>query len=115
MDRWAPVLVVTLATACSGPPDLSEQQQRELFVRAVELLNASTHGSVSKENWKESIAVLKPESVLVTNEGLYIKTESFFATERGFFVPRPATVVNGSHGTEPSYKKLGNGIYRYEI
>jgi hypothetical protein len=116
MNRWAFVLVVILTAACSDSPELSEQQQRELLAEAVVLLDKTkAQGTVNKGNWKEPIAALKPESVFVTNEGLYIKMGSSFGTEYGYFVPRPATVVNESSGTDPSYKKLGNGIYRYRI
>ncbi len=116
MNRWRLVLIAALAAACSGPPELSEQQQRELFTQAIELLDATkTQGPIDKKHWKESIAALNPERVSVTNEGLYIKTGGLFATEHGLYVPRPATVVNENPGTDPSYKKLGNGIYYYEI
>jgi hypothetical protein len=105
-----------LIAACSGQPELSEQHKRDLYSQAIVLLDTmKNNGSINKEDWKKPIAALEPESLVVKDEGLYIKTGGFLMAEHGFFIPRPHTTVNQGSGTDPSYQNIGNGIYRYEV
>jgi len=57
-----------------------------------------------------------PSRVYLRDEGLYIVTFSFFVEAHGFFIPRPTNSESRSlENGDPSYKHIGNGVYRFRI
>lgn len=72
-------------------------------------------GQVEKESWGKSLRALNPRVVYLTNDGIYIQTGRGFVTEQGLFFPRVGAAMNGTTGTDPLYRALGNGLYSYEI
>jgi len=116
MNRVLPILLSLLIAACSGPPELTEQQKSELVAETTTILErAKGPGPVNEESWGEPIRALKPKSVYSKIEGIYIKTGGNFVTEYGLFFPRSGTTTKVSTGTDPRYHTLGRGIYWYEI
>lgn len=116
MKRWPPILLSLVIAACGSPPELGERQKVELAAQAAILLERTqVSGQVEKESWGKSIRALNPRVVYITNDGIYIQTGRGFVTEQGLFFPRVGTAMNGTTGTDPLYRALGNGIYWYEI
>ena len=107
------VLLALLAVACT--PTLSPSDARSVFVQGTQLFSDHPQGSIDKTSWPSSIAGLKPKSLYVAPEGLYICTSRFLFEERGFFVPRPGTTVVATSSTDPSYKSMAAGLFTYHI
>ena len=106
----AAVLATLLLAACRATPE--ESQLAALAAATPKLLQAS--GDIPQSAWPAGLAQLDPERVRVTPEGLYVVLSSAGVEERGLFVPR-AQGFAGSRGTDPSYTRLGQGVFSYHV
>jgi hypothetical protein len=63
-----------------------------------------------------SIWSLSPNKVTVRKDGLYIKLEDQFSSEKGFFVPRDNLSIGDFHSSgDPSYKLVQSRLFEYEF
>ncbi len=70
-------------------------------------------GKVPKQFWTPNIRALKPKSLRIDNQGLWIAMEQVLAVENGVFVPSGQFVPQP--GGDPSFKALGDGVYEYYV
>jgi hypothetical protein len=71
--------------------------------------------SVPPNRWPKSIAALRPLSVGVRLDGIYIEMRQFFVEESGYFVLSKESHFDPSRRGDPSYKPLGDGVWWYHI
>jgi hypothetical protein len=60
-----------------------------------------------------AIADVKPQSIRVESDGVYIKVGGWLADEWGFFVPIDPAFTPAPDAFEPSFKSLGEGVWHY--
>lgn len=70
---------------------------------------------VPPEEWTEEVKQLRPHSVRVTPDGVYIERGSCFVESWGVFVHRTGSELRLSGGTDPSYRLLRGRVYWYEV
>ena len=109
------VLLASLATACTYKPSLPPSDAERVFVQGTALLSQHPAGSIERAKWPSAIAALRPKSVYVAKDGLYIRTSIFFVEERGFYVPHSSASVVVTPTTDPSYEPLAAGVFTYLI
>lgn len=64
--------------------------------------------------WPDSVKALKPIGIYIASEGIYIKMEEMFVTEKGVFVPFK-THEQMSEDGDSSFEMKFNGIYFYYV
>ena len=105
-----------LLSACTGHHDADDYDLVKLKAVAGQLFEAPTNGKrIEKQWWPSDITELNPESIIKSEKGIYIKLESFFVEESGFFIPSPGTKIEPGVHADPSYLLLGDGIYSYYV
>lgn len=57
---------------------------------------------------------LKPSSLWIDRNGVFVRKGGFFAEEDGLFLARPGVVPPGE-GADPSFKQVSGCVYRYAI
>ena len=109
------VLIVTLLAACVREPDLSLAEAKGVIAASEQVMRSNDlQVSIPEQRWPEQILVLKPESVRLTPEGLYVVTSSWFVEEVGFFIPRYYGVLPDDSG-EPKFRRLHENLFSYRI
>lgn len=63
----------------------------------------------------EQIEALDPQTVYVTNEGLFIQLDSFFVSESGLFIPNKHMDSVLLKSADPKYTRLSENVYSYVI
>ena len=105
-----------LLSSCSQNLNLSDKQLVAIRAEADKLLVNSTSRVIAVESLQmTAIAQLTPERIQITDGGLIIVLDTFFVEESGLFISRKGVEVDISKGKDPSYKKIGNGIYKYIV
>jgi hypothetical protein len=108
---WLGIIFVLLV-GCSDHIDVGELDIILIESDAVSILDSNV---VDIADLPITLANLKPESVMIRNDGLYIKLSGFFVNEKGLFVPIDRSTDYSSIGTDPEYKRLSGNVYSYII
>lgn len=95
-------------------PRIDAAQAAELCA-AADHLSERQKGDVQKTEWPETISKLSPNSVRVTNDGVYVVRRSFFVTEEGVFLLPTKSAFQPTSQGDPSYRQLQQQVYWYEI
>lgn len=81
---------------------------------APELMRATPAGAqLPPDQWPPELKALEPERVYATRDGLYIATSTFFAGEKGLFLPR-SPAFSAEPGNDPAFRRIVDGLYAYE-
>lgn len=106
-------LLVLFCAACT--PQVTEAEGERIAAEARVLLgNHPATGQVDGAKLPPAIAATRPNVVYAMPEGLYIQSTRWLASEWGLFVPRAAAFAPEA-GTDPSYERIREGLYRYRI
>lgn len=70
---------------------------------------------IPKSQWPPELAQLRPKSVRVTLEGVYISFESMFVKERGLFILPTGSNFQPQQATDPSFNLIQGRVYRFLI
>ena len=103
-----------LLGACVRAPSMSESEAAA-FEAAASALLARGSSDDAASAWPAEIQALKPSSVRVTAEGIYVETSSWFVQEAGLFVPRDSAAFVPAPGGDPEYKRLYGNVFSYRI
>ncbi|KAB2934247.1 MAG: hypothetical protein F9K24_04270 [Leptonema illini] len=108
---------ISLFVLVNCVPSLTEKERTQLYDAGIHLMHNHPQSRLSySTGLPPEIKDLGPSRVYLRDEGLYIVTFSFFVEEHGFFIPRPKNNENNlSENGDPSYKHIGNGVYRFRI
>jgi hypothetical protein len=102
--------------ACSGAPGLSVEFVPVVSDMAHTLLESGRSGELPREEWPYAIMdVLRPESIRLNEDGVYIVTSGFFVEEAGVFVPRYPQQFTPIARSDPEYNHLALDVYTYRI
>ena len=112
MKSIALSFIFILLLGCSEHPDLNDKDIGQIELDAVSILESKV---IILAKLPKSINSLKPESVVIRNDGLYITLGSSFVTEKGLFIPVNRVADHTSIGTDPEYKRLSGNVYSYII
>lgn len=111
-----------LLSACSqqSPSSLlSRTNADQLLEDAEELWTKYKENSrtviIGQSVWPESVQSLSPRRVYVSEEGVYICIYTRYVTESGFFILSAISPYNPSSQGDPSYQKIQERIYWYDI
>ncbi|WP_028109133.1 hypothetical protein [Ferrimonas futtsuensis] len=63
----------------------------------------------------KTMSELEPESVFVTDEGVYIELSSFWVTSEGVFVVRPGAESVIEEWVDPHFELIKGRVYRFSI
>jgi hypothetical protein len=107
------VLLSFCVAACTSGSKANELVA--LLKEAPQLFEAAPQsGPLAREKWPAAVSALGAKNVYARPEGIYIVTSTFFAEEKGVFLPRSA-VFQAPADTDPQYKLIVNGLYSYQI
>lgn len=110
------LICIMFTTACTQQTNFDSEELSLIEKEASELLSKYPEPNFDFEySAQNNIAKLKPESVYVTKNGLYIVLNSGFSSESGIYVPREGIAVNTDDGQDPLYKALSKKVFSYEI
>lgn len=70
---------------------------------------------IPSANWPEEVQQLRPQSVRVTPDGVYVERGAFFVEEWGVFIHRTGSTLRPSADTDPSIRPLQGRVYWYRI
>jgi len=116
MRLFAIVVLLFILSACTGHHDADDFDLVKLKEAAEQLFNAPENGNrIENQWWPAEIKDLKPEAIMKSEKGIYIKLDSFFVEESGLFIPSPGTTFEPGAHSDPSYVLLGEGIYSYYV
>ena len=92
----------------------------EELARSVDVLRApgdavSGTAAVPEKEWPETLRALRPESVSLGRDGVFVKLDSGFAGEEGLFIAYAGVSVATDRGTDPSFERLEGRVYWYRI
>lgn len=76
--------------------------------------DAPATGPLPPDQWPVELKAFDPERVYATPDGLYIVTSTFFAEEKGLFLPRQRA-FSAALGKDPEFRQIVDGLYSYEI
>ena len=80
------------------------------------LMESDRSGEVPESEWPYAIAdVLHPEAIRIEEEGVYILTSAFLASETGVFVPRHPKLFTPVPGADPEYNRVALDVYTYKV
>ena len=111
----AAVLLVVWGTSRSSVPAVDPLTADRLVATADQWCEQFPEQDIPSENWSEEVRQLRPHSVRVTPDGVYIERGSFIVEEWGVFIHRTGSTLRPSAGTDPSFRPLQGRIYWYEI
>lgn len=104
------LLVLTGCMAGSRADELAA-----LLDVAPELMRTTPAGAqLPPEQWPAELKALEPERVYATRDGLYIATSTFFAGEKGLFLPR-SPAFPAKPGNDPEFRRIVDGLYAYKL
>lgn len=70
---------------------------------------------IAPDSWPAEVRGLRPQSVRLTADGLYIELGSQFVTSWGLFILRSDSPFQPTRTTDPSYRLLQERVYWYEV
>ena len=70
---------------------------------------------VPKSSWPESVRELRPRTVRVGHDGVFIRLRSRFVEEEGVFVAFAGAVIDTASGRDPSFRPIAERIYWYKV
>ena len=96
-------------------PSISPAEAEAVQVAAQKLLEYAAGTPRTSGPLPSGIGSLKPRSVRIAPEGVYIETSSWFVQEAGIFVPRtPGTFITVSR-SDPEYERIHGSVFSYRI
>jgi hypothetical protein len=101
--------------ACDVVPNLDAATVDTILSDARLVLRSAPVGPLERSDWPESITAISPESVRVTDEGLYIVTYSFFVEESGFFVARDLAHFEWKQRGDPTFVQIRDALFEYHV
>ena len=107
--------VALLLAGCA--PRLSDSEAIALKAELRPLLErmCGDNRQVDSALWPPSLQAIRPESVRIRSEGLYVQTSSFFVQEKGIFAPCDPDRFRPTSSTDPSYAQLDDNLYLYSV
>ncbi|WP_179044049.1 hypothetical protein [Sphingobium lactosutens] len=105
------LIMLTLATACSGPTrDPSVLQAIRTEARMLSRSTARSQVALPKSKWPQAISGLEPENVTISADGVDILVKPYFDGGWGYFIP-----PNDRELPEPKgrFEPVGKGVYWY--
>jgi hypothetical protein len=110
------VLAVTWFLFLRSPiPDIDQATADQLGAIADGWYPQWTGKTVPESEWPQAVKRLRPKSVRVTPEGVYIMKEQKGTEERGVFVHLTVSSFLPTPGGDPSYRLIRDRVYWYEI
>ena len=113
--KKAGVAFVVLLAACVRAPSISPAEAEALQVAAQKLLEYTDGTPMTSDPLPSGIGSLKPRSVRIAPEGVYIETSSWFVQEAGIFVPRKPDTFTPVAGSDPQYERIHGSVFSYRI
>ena len=101
--------------ADSSGPNVDTLDDVKLSAAADQLVLRVPPGTVPQGEWPSEMRRIKPLGVRIGAEGVYLKMQSFFATEKGIFIHNTNSSFRPEKDGDPSYRPLRGKIYWYEI
>ena len=109
-----PLLLILYSCTGTGHYDTADFDLVTLNRAVAKLYTLPTSGvQIEEQWWPAEIAGLKPNSVSMSNIGIYIEIDSFFVERSGLFIPPPGSKIEIGDHYDPSYRLMGNGNYSY--
>ena len=113
--------VVTMAVLAAGyvlrspVPRIDAATAARLSAFADRWVQPDGDSQIAPDSWPEEVRRLRPQSVRLTADGMYIELGSRFVESWGLFILRTGSSFQPSRGTDPSYRLLEGPVYWYEI
>ncbi len=80
--------------------------EKRVYAVGVQNIIQAADGLDQVKDLPEAIESLKPEDVLITEEGVYIQLDGFFVTAEGVFVLRKSSNMSPEDRGDPFYRKI---------
>ena len=100
---WSPVPRIDAATAAN------------LSAFADRWVQPAGNSQIAPDSWPAEVRRLRPRSVRLTADGMYIELGSRFVASWGLFILRSGSQFQPTHTTDPSYRLLQGRVYWYEV
>ena len=112
------IISLILASSCSNHYSETEFNTKAISVAAIQIFSkyeGKSQVAIEVPDIPETILELKPNYVILQDNGLYIYLSSFFVEAQGIFIPKPNTNVVTGSGHDPSFKLLKNNVFSFYI
>lgn len=109
------VLVAAWAVYRSQVPNIDALTADELAAATDQWCELLPNGNVPAEQWPTAVRKLCPQAVRVTPDGVYIERGSRFVESWGIFILRSRSAFQPSTDTDPSYHRLRDRVFWYEV
>ena len=119
----ATLVLAGLLAGCTSPQDASAALVSRIGAstlvadgaRLRDLATSESPSAVPESSWPESIRALRPRSVRVVPEGVFVQLSKRFVEEEGVFIAFAGVDVDTAPGHDPSFRALAPLVYWYEI
>ena len=109
------IVVGSWAVLRSPVPDIDPPAADLLSAEADRWCNESPNRAIPQPEWPVKVQKLRPRTVRVTSDGLYIERGSRFMESWGILVLRTGSTFEPAEGNDPSYRLLRGRVYWYEV
>ena len=109
------LMSLLLLAACVRAPSISPDEADAVQAAAQKLLEDAAGAPITADRLPSGIGALKPNSVRVAPEGVYIETSSRFVEEVGIFVPRHPEAFTPARDSDPAYERIHGNVFSYRI
>lgn len=109
------VVAAVLLAACVRAPPISSTEAEAVQAAAQKLMEYTAATPMTSGPLPSGIGNLKPKSVRIAPEGVYIETSSWFVQETGIFVPRNSDTFMPVSGSDPEYERIHGSVFSYRI
>ena len=110
----AAVPLVAWVVSRSSVPAVDPLTADRLVATADQWCEQFPEQDIPAEIWSEEVRQLRPQSVRVTPDGVYVEQGSFFVQAWGVFILRTGATPQPSASTDPSYRPLQGRVFWYE-
>jgi hypothetical protein len=113
------VVLFLVAASCAGllvfayPYDWI--LEKRIHAAGVQNIIQAADRLVKVQNLPNEIKSLKPLSVLVADEGVYIQLDGYFVTAEGIFVLRKSSDFNPERHGDPFFRQMEGRLYWYYV
>lgn len=125
MKKQLPILFslgMLVTVGCGGPQyeTLLRKVDTQRLLGDADILWETKHpaqgiSELLKAEWTAPILSIKPDRVLVDESGVYLEMNSYMMRASGIFLLPTSSGFQPKKGTDPSYHKLQERIYAYQI
>ena len=109
------VLVAVWVLLPTSLPTIDPPTAEALSVTTDRWCEQPADRGIPPEEWPDEVQRLRPQSVRVSPDGVYIQQGSWLVEEWGVFIHRTGSNFRPSQGTDPSHRPLQGRVYWYEI